>query len=893
MPTDSDVSPPSPLIGRARELDELRDRLTSHRLVTLVGPGGIGKTAIAQRYADEAATRYPAGVRHVDLTRVGTPDVVAGSIAAQLGLPSWEGLLVWLGEASALIVVDNCEHVLEAAAAAVAGMLQASRRTSILSTSRSPLELPGESVFTLTPLHVPDVFDVDPSASPAFQLFIDRARHAGATIRDDDTSSIAALCRHLDGLPLAIEIAAARTRTSSVGEIAARLGDGLDILERPRFRGPPRHRSIIDTIGWSYQQLAPPSAELLDRLAVFAGPFSAADARQVTGSTVDTAAVDRLLDELVDLSLVVADTTGTGTSFRLLHTIRRFALARLDATDRRVEAFDQFADHAVTLAVQALAMGATSWDLLLPHLGASFDTLLEALRWCVAHDERPDRALTLCAVLWPVGRYAQTLDLARQVFTRWPDAHGPDAAGAAVTLAYCESTDGSPQRAAEIAEAHLATAVTPSLTSVMLHRVLGHARLVLGDPRAAITAFQAGAALARDLHLDEAAIDLTVSEAEVHAHLGDIERALDQLGSARHEAVEAGSLVTDAAAAAVEAWVLVVRDGAAAADAVIRALDQARAIDHHGAIIANLRSLLHVHLLVDDLPAAVSTVRAWFDAVVSWGLTSDARNLVGATALIAQRVGHDSWAVLAATHRAMPIELLPTDQGGPLFPLADVDALPLPPSERLAAVNASLTAVEEMLRHDLDDRTGEPSLPEPAGEEPPSMHLSGDVWELRFDRRTVVVRSSKGLSDIATLVAAAGREIHCLDLIGAVVEQRSTGEVIDAAARRRYEARIRDLQQDVDEAEADNDYIRAERAQAELDSVVEHLTAALGHNGRTRRAGDTAERARSAVTQRIRATIRQLDAIHPALGRHLGLSIRTGMYCSYQPERPTRWDVTS
>ena len=891
MPADVDAIPSPPLIGRQRELEELRARLTSHRLVTVIGPGGIGKTTLAQRGADEAADRFASGVHRVDLTRVTTPDAVATSISGQLGFASWDGLLVWLGDRHVLVVVDNCEHVLGAAAAAITDILAASRSASVLGTSRSPLELPGESVFTLAPLAVPPLFALDPSASPAYELFVDRARHAGATIREEDGPAIAALCRDLDGLPLAIEIAAARARNLSIHEIAARLGDGLDVLERPRFRGPPRHRSVADTIGWSYAQLAPPAAELLDRVAVFAGPFTAAQASEVAGPTVGADAVAPLLDELVDLSLVAVDTAGPTTRFRLLDTVRRFALARLHATNRTADAFDRFADHAVALAVEALELGTSSWDLLLPHLDASFDTLLEALRWCIDHDDGPERAMTVCAVLWPVGRYAQTLEPARQVFARWPDADGHGAAAAAVTLAYCESTDGSPHRAAEIAEAFAARLTEPSLTGVMLRRVLGHARLVLGDPEGAIAAFRDGADLARALGLVEAAIDLAVSEAEVAAHLGDADRALDLLGAARRAAAEAGSLVTDAAAAAVEAWVLVTRDGTAAQPVVLQALDRAREIDHHGATIANLRSLLHVQLMRGDLQAATATVRTWFDAVVSWGLTSDARNLVGATALVAHRAGHESWVTLTATHQTMPIELLPSDPGGPLFALPTTDAVPLPPAERLPAVAASLAAVEAMLAtrdDDASDRPVDAALADTAG---PSMRSIGDAWEIHFDRRTVVVRASKGLRDIARLLAAPGREVHCLDLAGAAVEQRSTGEVIDATARRRYEDRIRDLQQTVDEAEADNDYLRAERAQTELDAVVEHLTAALGHGGRTRRAGDGAERARSTVTQRVRAAIRQLDASHPALARHLSASIRTGVYCSYRPERPTSWEV--
>jgi hypothetical protein len=165
----------------------------------------------------------------------------------------------------------------------------------------------------------------------------------------------------------------------------------------------------------------------------------------------------------------------------------------------------------------------------------------------------------------------------------------------------------------------------------------------------------------------------------------------------------------------------------------------------------------------------------------------------------------------------------------------------------------------------------------------------GDFWDVTFAGETVRVRSSKGMTDLGRLLSSPGREIHCLELIGAGVEQSSTGEVLDQEARRSYEQRIRDLQEDVDAAEADNDYARAERAQAELDSIVEHLTAALGLGGRSRRQGSTTERARSAVTQRIRSTVQRLGAVHPTLGRHLEVSVVTGTYCVYRPEHPVNW----
>lgn len=169
----------------------------------------------------------------------------------------------------------------------------------------------------------------------------------------------------------------------------------------------------------------------------------------------------------------------------------------------------------------------------------------------------------------------------------------------------------------------------------------------------------------------------------------------------------------------------------------------------------------------------------------------------------------------------------------------------------------------------------------------------GDHWEVGFDGDLVTVRATKGMGDLARLVAAPGREVHCLELIGAGTDDRrgggDTGPVIDATARHAYEQRIRDLQAELDDADAAHDRGRSETVQAEMDALVDHLTAALGLGGRPRRTGDAAERARSTVTQRIRSTIRRIAAVHPRMGRHLQASIRTATFCSYTPEQPLHW----
>ena len=165
----------------------------------------------------------------------------------------------------------------------------------------------------------------------------------------------------------------------------------------------------------------------------------------------------------------------------------------------------------------------------------------------------------------------------------------------------------------------------------------------------------------------------------------------------------------------------------------------------------------------------------------------------------------------------------------------------------------------------------------------------GPFWEVSYAGRAATVKASKGMADIARLIAAQGRDIHCLELMGAVADERPTDQAVDAQARTAYRQRIRDLQEQIDGADADGDLGRAERARLEMDTLVDHLTAALGLGGRARRSGGSAERARSAVTQRIRTTIRNMAVAHPELAAHLERSVVTGTYCSYRPESPVPW----
>ena len=270
-----------------------------------------------------------------------------GALAAQLGFDSFDALLSSPADRPVLLVVDNCEHLLDAAAHWLVQILGACQQPTILATSRSPLELPGESVLSLAPLAVPGP-ERDPQSCPSVQLFLERCREAGAVVGQADLPAVVELCRRVDGLPLAIEIAAARARTMSIPEIVRRLDASVDVLDRPRFRGDPRHRSVADTIRWSYDLLSRRGGRLFEELAVFAGPFSGSTARAVA-AVEDPDRFDALLDELTYASLVTVDTSGPQTRYRLLETVRQFALDRLRRRGALEPTYDRFADHVVAV----------------------------------------------------------------------------------------------------------------------------------------------------------------------------------------------------------------------------------------------------------------------------------------------------------------------------------------------------------------------------------------------------------------------------------------------------------------------------------------------------------------------------------------------------------------
>jgi predicted ATPase/DNA-binding SARP family transcriptional activator len=369
------------LVGRDRDIAEVSEELDAGRIVTLVGPGGVGKTTLALAVAHRVAPDLPDGAWFVDLTgvdRVGTAvtaEVLADLIMAALGVrqvaddalstTSVDRLAAGLGDHRTLIVIDNCEHVVEAAAEVVDRLTRGAPGVTVLATSREALGVAGEVVRTVVPLGVPDPRDQGRpevvSQADAVQLFLARARAAGAAIELDGWTAplVGTLCRRLDGLPLAIELAASRVPALGLPAVVARLGDRFRLLGASRRGGPERHRTLEAMLDWSWELLSAEEQRVLRRLAVHADGCTLAAAAAVgddgaePGDQTRHAAVADTLGRLVEQSLVVADHHRSGTRYRLLETVAAYAADRLAAAGERDAARRRHLDWYVALAEQA------------------------------------------------------------------------------------------------------------------------------------------------------------------------------------------------------------------------------------------------------------------------------------------------------------------------------------------------------------------------------------------------------------------------------------------------------------------------------------------------------------------------------------------------------------
>jgi predicted ATPase/class 3 adenylate cyclase len=544
--------PATRLVGRDGELAELTSLLglPGVRLVTLTGPGGSGKTRLAIAVAERLVARFPDGVFFVPLAAVNTLHVMWSSIAEVLEVPLEgrmpSGLFEQVAHRSALFVLDNLEQV-EDSDVVVGELLEAAPDAVVIATSRRPLMVPGEHVHPVPPLELPDVVDPHQAASSgAVQLFVQHARMVGPrfALSAGNTADVVEICRRLDGLPLAIELAAARTRLLSPAALLARLDKALDIAATAKH-AVTRQRTLRDTIAWSYDLLSADQQTFFRRLGIFAGAADLDAIEAVTANMLDGADPLDLVAELVDASLVtVREGAGGAPLVAMLETIRAFAREQL----RQAGEFDQtarsHAEHYHSVVRELLAedvAGRIDQSLAArTRFEAEHDNVREALTWALGPDDSPPPAphrvelgLRLCADLTTFWMRSEYLAEARRRLERAvgvaADQDNPEMGRCLERLANVAFLLGDPEHA-RVAATRAISIFRRSGDKKQLSRVLswlGRTQAELGERESARSAFEEAAHLSIEVGDPALHADILSDLSMFEAYEGNLERCLE------------------------------------------------------------------------------------------------------------------------------------------------------------------------------------------------------------------------------------------------------------------------------------------------------------------------------------------------------------------------------
>lgn len=416
----------SSFVGRERELRRVRHLVESERLVTLTGAGGSGKTRLAEQVARSLLVGFVSEIRWVELAGESAATGPLPALGAALGLReparrSWLDLILeHLADRSLLLILDNCEHMVSEVQAVLRSLLSQLPSLRVIATSREPLALRGELVFPVPPLALP----ADPSAPPeeiahteAVALFQTRAESAGARLVLDTASAplVARICQRLDGIPLAIELAAARVRSLSLAQILDRLDHRFSLLVG-NARGVPRHETLAAAIDWSYELLTVEERIVFGRLAVFSAGWTLEAAESIAGhGEIEASKVLRLLERLIEQNLVESDPRGETARYRMLETLRSYAGDRLDASGERTEMKSRHRDYFLRLTHEAAVQVRTPEEKAgIARIAPETENLLAAFESCLSEEFDLERGLQF------------TAELARLWFSigRWNDARG-------------------------------------------------------------------------------------------------------------------------------------------------------------------------------------------------------------------------------------------------------------------------------------------------------------------------------------------------------------------------------------------------------------------------------------------------------------------------------------
>jgi predicted ATPase/DNA-binding winged helix-turn-helix (wHTH) protein len=528
-------------IGREAALSHCGELLRSTRLLTLSGIGGCGKTRLAQELAQQQLAHFPDGVWFVDLGPLQNPQRVFETVAATLGIknPGDEPLrdaAEHVRSRRTLVVLDNCEHVIDAAATSAEALLEAAGELKILVTSREALGMEGEQVFAVRSLSLPaSAALADMQKSEAVRLFADHARLGlpDFEVTESNAAAISEICRRLDGIALAIELAAARVRVLSVDEIRARLDDRFRLLTGGS-RAIPRHQTLQATMQWSHDHLTPGEQRLLRRLSVFAGGCTLAAASEVAGDSADEYDALERLTALHDKSLVLVDRdTRAQPRYRMLETVRQYAEERLNEAGEGDTIRTRHLEHFLELA-ERTAPGLRGDDPAGASavLRAEQENLLAAYAWCSHAPGGKAAALRLTHAAWRYWKFTSQQRRGHALATAAVAAAGSDAdpvdrCQAQIAQAHLALCIGRYDEVVEVGErcCALAAALAHASLVAQAHSVLAMGLHATGHAQAALGHYEAARDLARAQRLHGDLCTALNGVAEVHRGLGHLDTA--------------------------------------------------------------------------------------------------------------------------------------------------------------------------------------------------------------------------------------------------------------------------------------------------------------------------------------------------------------------------------
>lgn len=894
--------PSTSFVGREHEMDVITRLVARSRLVTLTGAGGIGKTRLALEVAQRLAGRFANGAWYVELAPVtsaaAVPSVVLASLKVRRrpGPTAKASLVETLAGLDSLVVLDNCEHLLDSVADLASSVLRRCESLRILATSREVLNVDGETTLVVSPMEVPRSGHRMSSAAlgalASVQLFMERANAArpGITLTAENGASIGRICRRVDGIPLAIELAAARTRGLPITVIADRLDARFELLVNASRTAPERHRTLRDTLDWSYQLLSAREQELFRDLSVFRGGFTLEAVEAVCSrSPGDRAsAVADELTILIDKSLVILEESGDRPArFRLLEPVREYSQDQLASVGEIGSIAQRHAAYYIELADTLLVRRSGPDRAWFIWAASELDNLRAAYDWAVVN--APHAALQLSLALtryWMLREGGEGRLWLDRALAACPTRDEARAEGLR-TASFWATLNGDLQLARPLADESWEVALERG--SLVHQGFAKHAMALIActeqaeePPADALRLFSEAEDLVRRSG-DRWALALLLNNfGYILCRSGDLAAATRML---RESVAISRELDDDILTASVYGSM---------ADAEF-------ATGNRDAAEKSWKGELEKACAIGALTRASEALNGLGRLASEDGLLMRALTLLAAASEFARQGGAqiyspDDSLIQNVRERARSVSSheevdeawsfgagLSLDEAAHfVFSEPNVDA-PLP-ATAAAAERAGIRVTENVIARE------------------------GDYWAIGFGGRIVRAKDSKGLQDLALLLSNPGSPIGCMELASAAAARNdvrmvpprdsgfgidgSAGPILDAQARDEYRQRLIELEDELAQAERDNNPVQADQLRDEREALVEQLRAAMGFGGRPREDLDPAERARKAVTARIRDAMARLEALHSELGNHLRHSIRTGTFCVYDPPAPTTWRST-